>query len=160
MTTIGVTGHQVLPLEAVSYIEREIARIVEEIGSRGDLVGLTSLAIGADQLFAKAIIFAGGQLEVIVPCREYETTFNREEDLIAYRLLLARSSKVEIMDYDNPSEESFFAAGCRIVDSCDELLAIWDGKPARGFGGTADIVKYARGDARRITVIWPKGVVR
>jgi len=31
----------------------------------------------------------------------------------------------------------------RVVDLADLLIAVWDGKPARGPGGTADVVAYA-----------------
>jgi hypothetical protein len=28
-----------------------------------------------------------------------------------------------------------------MIDKTDHLIAVWDGKPARGYGGTADIVE-------------------
>jgi hypothetical protein len=36
------------------------------------------------------------------------------------------------------------AASKLMVDEADELYAVWDGKPARAYGGTADVVAYAR----------------
>lgn len=30
------------------------------------------------------------------------------------------------------------------MDKADELYAVWDGKPARSYGGTADVAAYAR----------------
>ena len=35
------------------------------------------------------------------------------------------------------------AASKLMVDGIDELYAVWDGKPARAYGGTADVVAYA-----------------
>ncbi len=35
------------------------------------------------------------------------------------------------------------AAGVWMVDRSDRLVAIWDGKPAAGLGGTGDVVAYA-----------------
>jgi len=35
-------------------------------------------------------------------------------------------------------------AGESIVNEADVLVAVWDGKPAAGLGGTADVVTYAR----------------
>jgi len=35
-------------------------------------------------------------------------------------------------------------AGEKIVEEADIVVAVWDGKPAAGLGGTADIVEYAR----------------
>ena len=34
--------------------------------------------------------------------------------------------------------------GRYVLDRCDVLVAVWDGQPARGRGGTADIVAMAR----------------
>ena len=36
------------------------------------------------------------------------------------------------------------AASTSMVDEADDLFALWDGKPARAYGGTADLVAYAR----------------
>jgi hypothetical protein len=40
-------------------------------------------------------------------------------------------------------EDAYARAGHAIVDASDVLVALWDGKPARGRGGTAEIVQYA-----------------
>ena len=38
----------------------------------------------------------------------------------------------------------------------DHLFAVWDGKPARGYGGTADVVAEARQRGVPVTAIWPE----
>ena len=35
-----------------------------------------------------------------------------------------------------------------------------DGKPARSYGGTADVVTYAREPGAPVCVIWPDGAQR
>ena len=47
-------------------------------------------------------------------------------------------------------------SGQYIADQCDALIAIWDGLPARGRGGTAEIVAYARKNKRKLA--WIKSV--
>lgn len=42
----------------------------------------------------------------------------------------------------------------------DRLIAVWDGRPARGYGGTADLVAYARGLGVPVQVLWLAGAVR
>ena len=37
---------------------------------------------------------------------------------------------------------------------------MWDGKPARSYGGTADVVAYARERGTPVRVIWPDGAHR
>lgn len=39
--------------------------------------------------------------------------------------------------------DGYLAVGRRVVDSSEILIAIWNGKPAMGRGGTGDIVKHA-----------------
>ena len=40
------------------------------------------------------------------------------------------------------------------------LYAVWDGKPARSYGGTADVVAYARAHGTPVRVIRPDGARR
>jgi hypothetical protein len=47
-----------------------------------------------------------------------------------------------------------------LVGLVDRLLAVWDGKPARGYGGTADVVVYARRTGVPVRVLWPEGASR
>ncbi len=47
-----------------------------------------------------------------------------------------------------------------VINEADELYAVWDGKPARGYGGTADVVAYARDHDTTVQVIWPAGAER
>lgn len=46
-------------------------------------------------------------------------------------------------------------AGKLMVDQADELYALWDGKPARSYGGTADVMACAREHGAAVRVIWP-----
>jgi len=36
-------------------------------------------------------------------------------------------------------EDAYMAAGRRVVDLSDVMIAVWNAKPAKGKGGTADI---------------------
>jgi hypothetical protein len=154
---VGAAGHQDIPSEAVDYIKRAVDI---QVSSVAGLVGVCSLAAGGDQLFAEALLKHGGELNVVIPCRGYNTAFSDEADRKRYARLLARAHEVVQLDYPAPSEEAFFAAGKQVVDMADELIAIWDGEHARGHGGTADIVDYATKRRKKIMVIWPEGVER
>ncbi|MGH9967919.1 MAG: hypothetical protein ACREBG_08840 [Pyrinomonadaceae bacterium] len=155
---IGISGHQDIPPGALAFVKRGITRVVS--GLKDDLVGVSSLAAGADQMFASIILEYGGQLHIIIPSEGYETTFAEREDLDRFRLLLNRADSVETLSYPEPSEDAFFAAGHRVVDKSDLLIAVWDERPVEGKGGTADIVHYARSRGTNVEVIWPPGVTR
>ena len=51
-------------------------------------------------------------------------------------------------------------ASVRMLDDADVLFAVWDGQPARGYGGTADVVAEARRRKVPVRVIWPDGAQR
>ena len=47
-----------------------------------------------------------------------------------------------------------------VPDRSSVLVAVWDGQPSRGLGGTADVVAYARQRSVPVTVTWPEGASR
>ena len=77
-----------------------------------------------------------------------------KEDLREYRRLLAESKRSIQLDNPEPSH-AFLNAGKRIVDECKSIIAVWDGEPSKGLGGTADIVEYARSLERSLTILNP-----
>jgi hypothetical protein len=157
VTAIGVTGHQDIPHDAIAHVTASIRNALR--AHPVDLVGVCSLAAGADQLFAQAVLDAGGVLHAVIPCECYEETF-AARDRSRYRRLLAAVKRVETLAHPEPTEEAFLAAGRRVADLCDVLVAVWDGQPARGVGGTADVVAYAESAGRDIVLVWPPGVRR
>ncbi|MFE2673679.1 hypothetical protein [Streptomyces hygroscopicus] len=40
------------------------------------------------------------------------------------------------------------------------MVAVWDGKPARGHVGTVDVVAYAERTGVPVRVLWPEGASR
>lgn len=121
------------------------------------VVGVSSLAKGADQLFAACILEAGHSLEAVLPCRAYAATFD-SADRDDYIALLKCADQVVTLDFGPPTEEAFLAAGQYVASHVDRLVAVWDGGPAQGRGGTADIVSYARSINVPVMVVWPPGV--
>jgi len=151
---IGITGHQQLKdTTGWDWIRIEIDKLLTRTPK--PLIGITSLAIGADQLFAEAVLQHGGTLNVIIPFDEYEFKFLEGHDRQKYHHLLDRAVGVEFLQKMASDEESYFESGKRVVDMADFLVAVWDGKPARGLGGTADVVKYAEQRGKRIIKLDP-----
>ena len=64
------------------------------------------------------------------------------------------------LDGDPGQHKGYIAWGHTGVDRSSVLVAVWDGQPARGLGGTADVVAYARQRGVPMEVIWPQGATR
>jgi hypothetical protein len=138
---IGITGHQRLRDPASwQWVEQEMNQFLG--AAPRPLVGVSSLAAGADQLFAKLVLQHGGALEAVVPFAAYDTTFVADGDREEFKRLLTLCARSETLEKRGTDEQAYFAAGKRVIDLSDLVVAVWDGGPARGLGGTADAVKY------------------
>lgn len=118
------------------------------------LVGVTSLAIGADQLLARLVLEKHGKNRAVLPFADVERSF-APEDVPAYREL-ARQAAVEVLDTPGTDQDAYLAAGYRVVDLSDVVLAVWNGRPAKGKGGTADVATYALRRGVRLIHIDPQ----
>jgi hypothetical protein len=154
---IGITGHQGLNASTARAVTQALAAELSKVDS---LCGIGSLAEGADQLFAEEILRQGGSLVAVIPSARYETSFSGQKALDTYRRLLGRADEVVELTYDSPGEEAYWAAGKEVVSRSDRMLAVWDGRPAGGLGGTADVVAFARSANKPVDVIWPPGAAR
>jgi hypothetical protein len=160
-TQLAITGHRGLSAELEAEIDRMIRAAVAANGSAADgaVVGVSCLADGADAVFAQAVLDAGGSLVAVLPAAKYREALP-EDYRPVFDQLLARAGKVVRLPYVTPDPQAYLEAGKRMIDESDSLLAVWDGRPGRGPGGTADVVAYARSRGVPVTVLWPEGVDR
>lgn len=138
---VGITGHQQLGNAAGWVAVRK--QLVQVLQRLDDVQGLSSLARGADQLFAEVVLESGGRLIAVIPFPGYGSAFS-PEDRRSYEALVRRASDTVVLQRRETLDETYLAAGKYIADHSDILVAVWDGMPARGLGGTGDIVAYAR----------------
>lgn len=155
---IGVTGHRKLAdsVRVAARIDEALDKIALEAPSR--LVVLSPLAEGADRLVAERVLARGGaELEAVLPLSEaeYESDFDTAASKSEFRSLLSRAKAIHRLPAPASREEAYAAAGRFVVDHCDVLIAVWDGKAGDGPGGTADIVAYAQSRRRRLVVLGP-----
>lgn len=155
---IGVTGHRFL--SDAQLVARQIDECLQHLtpGVRAGerrLLAVSSLAEGADRLLAQAVLARpGGALEAALPLppedylRDFATVASREE----FASLLLRARAVIVLPPAPTRDEAYARAGRYVVAHCDMLLAIWDGRPARGPGGTAETVDHARRTGRPL--VW------
>ncbi|MFI9201091.1 hypothetical protein [Streptomyces sp. NPDC053048] len=157
---VGCTGHQNLTPGTHRAVARAVAERIARVPGEEELVGLSCLAEGADQLFAFAVLAAGGRLHAVLPSEGYATSFASDRARESWSALLRLATETVTLPFDAPGEDAYMAAGQEVVDRCDLLLAVWDGNGAAGLGGTADVVAYARECGVEVHVIWPPGARR
>lgn len=158
MARIAVSGHRGLPADTVRLVDEAVRAALAE-HDPGHLIGISCLADGADQIFARAVTDRGGALEVVVPALRYREGLPVESHP-EYDDLMRRAVRVHRLDFVESTSESHMEAARLMLDKADELYAVWDGKPARGYGGTADVVAVARARGLPVRVIWPQGARR
>jgi hypothetical protein len=142
MINIGVTGHQRLNggSDSWRWVKNILCKELDEI--HVPITGISSLAVGADQLFASIVLDHGGRIYVVIPFAGYDRTFS-QTNLYKYNRMISQASTVELLQTMETEEDAYLAAGKRIVDLADLMFAIWNGKPAMGKGGTAAVVSDA-----------------
>ena len=155
---VGITGHRGLGAD----VEGRVRSMLDEAVSACDaaeLVGVSCIADGPDVWFAEAVVQHGGRLEVVIPAAGYRDALP-EWHRATYDALLGQASEVHETGMDESTSEAHMAGSEILVGLSDTLLAVWDGKPARGFGGTADVVAYAERNGTPVRVLWPEGASR
>jgi hypothetical protein len=158
MTVIGITGHRVLPQHTEQLVTAALCALVARYAD-DELVGVSALAEGADTLFARAVLDAGGSLVAIVPARSYRSALPAAHRPV-FDTLLARAEEVIALDREDSTGTAYMDAGLRMLHEIDLLVAVWDGQAARGLGGTAQLVDAAKQLHLPVRVIWPAGAVR
>jgi hypothetical protein len=162
--SIGVTGHRLeaLARESLPRIERHLeqafALLVEQTRliaaenapyfSPGapELHFVSPLADGADQMAAIIALRYGFSLQAILPFPRdvYLETLLDEASRKQLEALLVQSRCVlELPGERTRSFEAYVMAGRATIAHSDLLIAVWDGLPPRGRGGTGEVVELA-----------------
>lgn len=155
---MGITGHRGLPVEVEQRVRAALVEVVTTFDPVS-LVGASCIADGPDTWFAQSVLDHGGRIEVIVPAERYRDSLPAWHRA-TYDELLGRASDVHHTGLTDSDSQAHMAGSEILVGLVDELCAVWDGQPARGYGGTADVVAYARRTGVPVRVLWPTGARR
>lgn len=158
LTRIAVTGHMNLTPKTITLVREAIHDLLAR-DQPGELVGISCIAAGADQIFAEVVLETGGQLEVILPSADYRERKVRRDNLPTFDHLLSHATRIREMPYPQANKQAYEAANRTLLTTADRLLAVWDGKPSDG-AGTADVVAHARSLGLPVDVVWPPGSQR
>lgn len=167
---IGITGSRHLSPEQLPRIRAEVAEFLRSVREEVASIALTAearmayggpdgaapvprllavspLAEGSDRLLAEVSLEQGFALSCPLPFlrSEYENDFVSDDSKREFRDLLDRAGPA-VLELDGAREQqnlSYEAVGRYVVRNCDIVVAIWNGQPGKGSGGTSDIVLFA-----------------
>jgi len=148
MVSIGVTGHRDLDnVKLITSSVDEVLRKIRNTFSGETLTIISPLAEGADRLVVWRAM-ENNDVHLVVPLpleiSEYMQDFSGIYSKAEFVTLLEQAAQVIELPAEETREASYLAAGSYILDHSDLLIAVWDGQPARGPGGTGQIVAQAR----------------
>ena len=180
---VGVTGHraEMLPEGSVPVLRDRIRDVLQQIEEAGrDLLEkerdcfadgpvklrfVSPIADGSDQFAAEEALELGWELEAILPFERewYRASLANDGARARFDTLLARATSVlELPGDPAHSLDAYVMTGRATVAHCDVLIAVWDGLPPRGRGGTGEVVQLAltRGTAIIHVPLSPGGDTR
>lgn len=143
-TVVGFSGHR--NLLQPDEIKKHISTTLDVLIARhAPLVAISSLARGSDTLFIEQIAERGIPFIIVLPfpSARFQQDFGPEEWKRVLPLL-AKAVYIEEISGSQTAEEAYMDAGLRVIDRCDVVISVWNGKHSNGPGGTGDVVAYAR----------------
>ena len=154
MRRIGVTGHRAF--DDVARVAGEVDAVLVGLRDGGDVEIWSSLAEGADRLVAERAMQHGAALTAVLPlpADDHRTDFAGPSSVAEFERLLGAAADVRVVrPSEGTREAAYEAAGLAMLAGIDVLVAVWDGAPSRGRGGTAEIVAEARRRGIEVVVV-------
>ena len=156
---VGITGHR----HEVDFADpglqaacKATLRTIRDANPGASFVVMSSLAEGADRFVADLaldILDATLRSPLPLPYEHYVQDFDENNGSVdEFKQFVARAEEYfelplcfagasELTD-QNARANQYALAGAYIVQRCHELIALWDGKPPDGRGGTGDVVDW------------------
>lgn len=161
---VGITGHRAAILSP--NIIEELAPVVDEVfrqlsaatkrlhqseavlfDAASPLLRLhTPLASGADQLAARSARASGFEVRALLPFapHDYRADFPGAVERADFERELTAADHVFSLPGQRSNDEgAYVLVGKAVISAADVLVAIWDGEPGNGPGGTAHVVDQA-----------------
>ena len=159
---VGFAGHR--HLQNREKVREVLLTLVNSLRAEisGQLVGYSSVAIGGDTIFAEALLSCGLPWMALLPHPEHDFKNDfTESDWATTSALLQRALRVQSLSEKKGTDRdlAYLECGILVVEEADLVVAVWDGKPARGVGGTADIVAIVRNSSKPLILIDPDSLV-
>jgi hypothetical protein len=170
---IGITGHRPHQLGDGSEATHAsgLRRLLEEVAALAAAVHrdnrdifdhappqprlVSALAEGADRIAASVALASGYELicPLPFPREEYARDFKDDDSRREFASYLSYARAVLELDGRRDAEDhAYEAASLVMLAHSDIVVALWDGQPSKGRGGTADTIRHAVESG--LPVIW------
>jgi hypothetical protein len=172
---IGITGHRAIAADPMvsKAVEAAISKVFRTLANgstssktdkpfsspaRLRLKVISMLAEGADLVGMQAALDCGAELMGVLPFDEqsYRKGFAGGPSRVVFDDVLSKLSSIVVLGGIVGDNTSYELANSEILDRSDVVIAVWDGDPARGPGGTGDVVHDALQRGLPVIVIRPQ----
>lgn len=177
------TGHMIdapgrlrprFPADLEGAAARAIAAEIDRWGGAPGDVGLCGGAAGGDLIFAEVCLVRGLRLEIVLPFEEEQflersvvpsgpewrgrfASVKQGDDV---RVKVERSAALGSESPYSRTNRKLLARATRWGTERLVVIALWDGRPGDGAGGTAEMVAAARSVTNRVRIIDPAALRR
>ncbi len=136
-------------------LKKRIAEEIEALYIAGATEFHSGMALGADTWCAEAVLQLKAthpevRLTAMIPCRDQDATWSAEQKR-RYHDIISRCDKTLYLS-DRYDDKCMFKRNRALVDICDVLVAVFDGRS----GGTKYTVDYAAKQGRKTIIIPPR----
>ncbi len=163
---LGITGHRPHRLgghdpenPVIRRIEHNLICILTSLKTHGyAVIGLTGMALGVDQAFARACLSTQTPYHAYIPLPEQPNRWP-DSSRAVYRDLLTHAAQQHLtaahVDSDQDVRRALLDRNSDIARDAQAAIAVWDGTPS----GTADAVRKFRALGRPLFVLAPNASV-
>ena len=121
---------------------------------------ISGMAMGVDMICAELVLelkacYPDIALVAAIPYRDQDMLWPQEQRE-RYARILPQCGEIHVIS-EEYTDDCVEIRSRWMVDECDLLLAVWDGKPG---GGAGDAAEYAREKDKRVIVINPFDMTR
>lgn len=147
-TVLAVSGHRDLREGDLDALRISVKSVLEALRAEKEIVLLTALAEGADQLVAEVAQELGIPHYAVLPGAAALYRANFDESLVPadpkarFDALLASATDHAELPIEE-TDADYEQLGDFLLSNADALLALWDGVDAASPGGTSDVVRTA-----------------
>jgi uncharacterized phage-like protein YoqJ len=146
---LGFTGHR--PERIIDYNETRLLSLCNAIIDKyqPDLI-ITGMALGWDSCIAQSAIEKEIEFDAAIPFLGQELKW-LGSDRKKYHRILKSARNIQIISEGGFTPTKMQKRNQYIVDNCDILIALWDGKE---YGGTWNCIRYGKEKGKKIVNVY------